>query len=874
MPAQLPVGPTRPAAPSFASDLGQHGNRTALITADGRLSYAELAERVHDVARSLGPVRRLVLLQAGNTVGAVVGYLACLSAGCPVLLAPASAVPGLTDAYDPDVLLLADDGWEVRERRPGSRHTLHEDLALLLSTSGSTGSPKLVRLSGENLSANAAAIATTLGLRSSDVAATTLSLAYCYGLSVVNSHLERGAAVLLTELSVVDPCFWELFRTRGATSLAGVPHTFDLLDRVGFGDMDLPALCRVTQAGGRMDPDRVRRYAELGQRRGWDLYVMYGQTEATARMACLPPELAVSHPSSIGRPVPNGAFTIEPLDGDVGELVYEGPNVMLGYATSPGDLALGRTVDRLRTGDLARRDADGLYEIVGRRSRMSKVFGLRIDLPRIEEQLARHGVEVCCVGRDDELVVVAVAVDEDAVAARAAQLAGLPRRAVRVVVVGALPRLHSGKPDLQAVAALATQRPAPSPVARPAGDLEGLCALYAEVLERPAAADDSFVGLGGDSLSYVEMSLRLEQALGTLPAGWHTMPLRDLASRRQAPRASRVVETGLLLRATAILLIVGSHADLWMLAGGAHVLLAVAGFNFARFHLAHQGQSPARRALRSVWRIAVPAVPCIALAAAVTERYTLTNVLLLNGILGPDRWSAAWHFWFIEVLVYLLLGTAALLCVPAVRRAERRRPWGFALGLLGLGVLSRFEPQWLPIGPDRIHTAHVVFWLFALGWAGARAARARDRVLLTAVLVATVPGFFGDGRREAIVMMGIAALLWLRTVRLPPRVAAGARLLAEASLHIYVTHWLVYPYLEPWSPLAATVASVAVGVAYRALDVRAQAAVRRAWSPDRRWRVPRSIRRGGRQGPEHAGSTPDVYGGVPGRSAAPCTWPR
>ncbi len=231
-----------------------------------------------------------MLLAGANTVDALVVYLAALAAGHPVLLAPHDRpdfLRSLTDAYDPDVVAFPDG--TLDERRAGSAHTLHPDLALLLSTSGSTGSPKLVRLSHENLRSNAESIAAYLDIRPGDRAATTLPMHYCYGLSVVNSHLLRGAGLILTDLSVADDRFWALFRDARGTALAGVPYTFELLDRVGFADMRLPSLRYVTQAGGRLPADRVARYAALGRRRGWDLVVMYGQTEATARMAYLPP---------------------------------------------------------------------------------------------------------------------------------------------------------------------------------------------------------------------------------------------------------------------------------------------------------------------------------------------------------------------------------------------------------------------------------------------------------------------------------------------------------------------------------------------------------------------------------------------------------
>src|SRR5919107_1912913 len=169
--------------------------------------------------------------------------------------------------------------------------------------------------------------------------------------------------------------------------------------------MDVPSLRYITQAGGRLAPDRVRSYAELGRQRGWDLFVMYGQTEATARMAYLPPDQAAEHPQAIGVPVPGGSFRLEPVpELDASELVYCGPNVMLGYAEQPEDLALGRMVTELPTGDLARRGASGLYEIVGRRSRFVKIVGLRVDLGQVERLLGDLGVAAAAAGTDDAVV--------------------------------------------------------------------------------------------------------------------------------------------------------------------------------------------------------------------------------------------------------------------------------------------------------------------------------------------------------------------------------------------------------------------------------------------------------------------------------------
>ncbi|MFE5946828.1 AMP-binding protein [Streptomyces sp. NPDC056480] len=827
----LPAPPAGGHTLPLAGDLALHGDRTALVTTEGTISYAELARRVADTARQLGPGRRLVLLPGANTIGALVVHLAALASGHPVLLAPGDhpeAVAALTSAYDPDVVVhTGTDEWRIEERRTGSAHLFHPDLALLLSTSGSTGSPKLVRLSYDNLQANAESIASYLGIRDTDRAATTLPMHYCYGLSVIHSHLLRGAGLVLTELSVADTCFWDLFRTAHGTTLAGVPYTFDLLDRVGFAEMDLPHLRYITQAGGRLAPERVAQYVELGQQRGWDLFVMYGQTEATARMAYLPPELAAAYPGAIGVPVPGGSFALETVDEaaglgkDVGELVYSGPNVMLGYAHTPDDLALGRTLDTLRTGDLARRTDVGLYEIVGRLGQFLKILGLRIDPRQVEATLEeRHGLSVLCAGDDNGLTLAVVSKpgwDERRIRRRVIDEFGLPIRTVRVHLLIELPRLPTGKPDYQAVRAL--DRPDNAEVPHGGSGTDDLCALYTRILDRTDVTPAStFVGLGGDSLSYVEMSLHLEERLGHLPASWHTTPISELRtpeSKTPLRTRGRSLETSIALRAVAIVCIVGSHARLFELRGGAHLLLAVAGFNFARFLL-----TPARRrdrlrnTGRSTGRIALPCVAWTAFAMLIGTDYDLSNLLLLHNALFPQDTGPGIHLWFVEALVYILLATLALLALPAADRAERRFPYGLPLTLVALGLLTRYELIGLP-ERSQITDAVTVFWLFALGWAAAKACTTPHRLLVTLAALTTVTGFFPDEpRREAFVLIGFVLLVWFPTLPSHRRINQVAGLLAASSLSIYLTHWQIYPILDGISEPLSLISALIFGIAY------------------------------------------------------------
>lgn len=809
---------------SLPDALRSHGDRIAVITEFEHVTYRDLAERVWAATEAIGPGRRLILLETRNDLVTLVHYLAALAGGHVALPVPAgSDHSALTRTYSPDTVV---DAGGIHHFRRTSPHRLHEDLALLMSTSGSTGSPKLVRLSRTNLLSNAAAIASYLGIRDTDRAATTLPMHYCYGLSVINSHLVAGAGLILTNRSVVDDEFWQLFAEHRGTSFAGVPHTFDLLDRIGFDTMPLPNLRYVTQAGGRMAPERVRHLATLGKRRGWQLFVMYGATEATARMAYLPPELAQTRPAAIGRPIPGGEFRIDPLDGwpaGTGELVYRGPNVMLGYAEHPEDLAVGTTVTELRTGDIAHRGPDGLYEIVGRRSRFVKLYGLRIDLQRLETALSDQGVTALCAGDDDGIGVAAIGTHRAGhVEQLAADAAGIPPGTVRAVIVDELPMLASGKPDYPSVLALTRAQTADPATA-------DLRTLFAEVLQvEPDSIDPgaSFVELGGNSLSYVAMSVRLERALGSLPANWHRMPLAEL-ERICTPRRRwrSTVETSVALRAAAIVLIVGSHADLFKLWGGAHLLLGIAGYNFGRFCLTPVPRSQRLRHLRNTiaW-VAIPSIAWVAIALVLTDDYHASNLLLANKFLGPHDSMTAGRLWFVEVLVWILLGLAVVCWLPGVDRWERLRPFGFAAAFLTFGLILRYDLAGFGLGREAWFTV-LAFWFFAAGWAAAKATNTWQRALVTVALAVGLPGYFGSSHREALVLAGFALLIWMPALRCPTVVTAVCGVLAEASLYIYLTHYQVYPLFDG-HPAIGVPASLIVGVVLTYLLT----AVRKWWT--------------------------------------------
>ncbi len=807
--------------------LASHGDRVAVVTENRTLTYRELASEVAAVAAELGTGRQLVLIEARNELATLLAYLGALAADHVVMPLPAGGDhEAVIHTYAPGVIVR--DG--VVEHRHGPTVHMHPKLAMLMSTSGSTGSPKLVRLSQANLCANAESIAQYLDIRQTDRAATTLPMSYCYGLSVIHSHLLRGAGLILTDRSVVDDEFWDSFRRHRGTTFPGVPHTFDLLDRIGFDGSSVPDLRYVTQAGGRLAPDQVRRFAALGSQHGWDLFVMYGATEATARMAYLPTELAFDNPHCIGVPIPGGEFRIEPTgDGrdGVGELVYRGPNVMMGYASTPHDLALGHRVDELHTGDIARRHSNGLYEVLARSSRFVKMYGLRIDLQHIEESLRGRGVSAICTDDDGHLLVAAAKRPEGCDVHRVASGAsGLPGAAVRIIDVDELPLLPTGKPDYQAVRAIARSA---EPVTSEPLDLR---ALFADVLYLDPTTIDpecSFVDLGGNSLSYVTMSVRLERALGHLPTDWQRLPLRELQSTSRPRRWwGATLETSVALRAAAIVLVVISHAELYELWGGAHVLLGIAGYNFGRFCLTPLPRRDRTRHLRNTiaW-IAVPSVLWVAFALMVTDDYTPTNLLLANKFLGPNDSMTAGRLWFVEVVVWILVGLAVLCWLPIGDRLERQWPFGFAVAFLAFGLALRYDLFGFGLGRKAWFTV-LAFWFFAVGWGAAKASNAWQRAAVTLVLAVAVYGYFGNPQRELLVFVGLTLLIWLPVLRCPAALTVAAGVVAEASLFIYLVHYQVYPLFGDHKVVGVT-ASVIVGV----LLTQMVTVVRR-WIRDRR----------------------------------------
>jgi acyl-coenzyme A synthetase/AMP-(fatty) acid ligase len=426
---------------------------------DGRqVSYNELAALADGcfAFRRSADERPLVAVACSNCLASVAGYLGALRSGCPVLLVDSKLPLDLQDAmyehYGVSRVWLPEGEWRLLNQ---ASPPVHEELALLLSTSGSTGSSKLVRLTLENLHENAHSIALYLGLDASERPVTALPIHYSYGLSVLNSHLLVGATVLLTDQPVTSRSFWDFFKRYQGTSIAGVPMTYSILKQMRFERMELPSLRTLTQAGGKLPVDLVHWYDGLSQAKGQRFFVMYGQTEATARISYVPSAMLRQKAGSIGIAIPGGSMALAGQDGNIieaggmtGELRYTGPNVMMGYAADRNDLsAPDMQQGVLMTGDLAWRDDDGYFFLSGRLKRFIKVFGNRIGLDDVERQLRESGYDAAVTGHDDLLVIALKGVipDTEELTGLVSSRYHLHRSAVRIGVTESFPMSSSGK---------------------------------------------------------------------------------------------------------------------------------------------------------------------------------------------------------------------------------------------------------------------------------------------------------------------------------------------------------------------------------------------------------------------------------------------
>jgi acyl-coenzyme A synthetase/AMP-(fatty) acid ligase len=316
-----------------------------------------------------------------------------------------------------------------------------------MTTSGSTGNPKLIRLSSLNLESNAKSIVDYLKMDSRSRAITSLPFNYSYGLSIIHTHLYVGGSLIMNRSSITERGFWKISEKFQPTQLGGVPYTYQMLHRMNERLFNLSSLETLTQAGGRMNPESALEFAKLCDLNNVNFFVMYGQSEATARISYISGRELIDHPASIGKPIPGGKLWIlnegqDDGNTQIGELIYEGPNVSMGYAESASDLNLPDVnMGILHTGDLGYQDSKGNFYISGRKSRFAKVFGLRINLEDLEHLGNDLNENYACISVEDRIAVYYTEpIDPSVLQPLLAERAGINASGIVMKPIETLPR--------------------------------------------------------------------------------------------------------------------------------------------------------------------------------------------------------------------------------------------------------------------------------------------------------------------------------------------------------------------------------------------------------------------------------------------------
>lgn len=832
------MGSNIPMVPNFVEHLSEGGQSPALIfPSRAVITYDQLAQRVATLATSFGNEKRLITIEASLCEHAIIAYLAALAGEHAVALLPPGdtrAAASFEEKYRPDICFRKiGDRWRTDPAAHPSSETLHPDLALLLSTSGSTGQGKFVRLSGGNLDGNANSIVRFLHLERNDRGTLILPLHYSYGLSVLNSHLAAHASLFVPRKSILDPGFVKDLSENRCTNFSGVPYSFELFEQIGLRQQNLPDLRMMTVAGGRLPADLVRLYGTHLSRQGKELFVMYGQTEATARMTYVPPHQLVENPDSIGIAIPGGELGLVDEYGMVihendapGELIYSGPNIMMGYASNRSDLSRGAELAELKTGDLAIRDKHGIYRIVGRRSRMSKIAGLRIGHDAIEHALSLQGIHAAVFGDDQSISAVYTSAHSCNVVRKAMmEASGLSAMHVSASRHENLPRLASGKVDYQRL-----RTEFGNHQIRTAESVRG--AFGEAFFPLKVADEDTFVSLGGDSLRYVRLSLDLERVLHHLPTDWERRPIAELSTMAQAETGMQALGTDLLIRTLAILCVVVQHATLWPVTGGAAAMVVLMGYSLARFQSGNLFSGKLASLFRPVITVLAPYYLIIAIYSIVWGKVPWASVFLVGnfGFADPaDRTMLPFLYWFVEAYVQMLLIWVGIFAVPAIRKIARKNPFVFGLSFLAAALVIRFiGPLVWSIGDRQIFTVPWVLYLTAFGWLVYFADSFARKFLILAIASVVFPlvaysggNWIGSWVKYMLQFAFLAALLFAPRIQLPRWMVGPVLPISAASYHIYLFHRfvpeLILAPLEgalPWSVFTAAsiIGGVAVGL--------------------------------------------------------------
>ena len=438
------------------------------------ITYRQLLNYSDKISKNINK-RSLIFILCSNTFESIIFYVSVLRSGAIPLLLESNISQAILDnliqKYQPEFIVCNKLNLKniknyteifklenniLLKIKAKINYKINDDLALLLSTSGSTGSPKFVRLSHKNLFTNTKQISSFLATGPSETSITTMPMSYTYGLSIINTHIMNGSKIFVSERSVVEKLFWTNLNNFNVTNFGGVPFIYTILNKLNFKNIETKNLKYITQAGGKLENKLAQKIIETCDKKNIKFYMMYGQTEATARISYVPCEKVKEKLGTIGNPVEGGKIWLEDDQGNVikkinqeGELIFSGENVCLGYSEDYKDLIKGDENNGiLRTGDLAKIDAKGNYFIAGRKKRFSKIFGLRINLDDLEEKLNLKGFDCACSGNDEKIIIfIRESTNSTQINDYIKKNFKIQDSGFKLVPVKEIPRTYSGKID-------------------------------------------------------------------------------------------------------------------------------------------------------------------------------------------------------------------------------------------------------------------------------------------------------------------------------------------------------------------------------------------------------------------------------------------
>ena len=461
------------------SSLESFGKRTALISPKyGVLKYLDIINyesKLKEIIKN----EALIIIISTNSFIPIITYIFAIRNNCKVMMIDSKTkieeIKKIINIYQHDYVilpermyketsfasnkkLLSDYDYAVIENIKLNRNInkVNKKISLLLPTSGSMGSPKFVMLSQKNITSNTKSIIQVLNIRKNDRAITTMPMSYTYMLSIINTHIDVGASIVVTEDSLISREFWDTYNQNNITSFSGVPYLFEMLKKLKFEKIFLPSLKTITQAGGKLDKNIIKAIYSICEKHDVNFIIMYGQTEATARISYLDYKHLNKKIGSIGKVIPGGKMWLEDTSekiiakpGKKGQLIYEGPNVFLGYANNLSDLIKPKKqIKKLKTGDIASFDKDNFFYIEGRIKRIAKIFGIRFNLDEIEDRMLKLNFEIFCRDSEEKLIVYFdKKYSEKDVLMNLSSITRQNKVAFKCIKLSSIPRTNSGKVD-------------------------------------------------------------------------------------------------------------------------------------------------------------------------------------------------------------------------------------------------------------------------------------------------------------------------------------------------------------------------------------------------------------------------------------------